>query len=149
VGPAPGAAFFCRALTDPGADDLIVHRGTTCFVILNLFPYNNGHLMVIPNRHIATLASATREERTELIELTTRAEIALTEALPAAGPEPGYQPGQTGRRRDPRSRAHARGAALEWRHELHDRRRGDPCPCPRNCRIRPRKLRPIFERLTA
>ena len=49
---------------------LIVLRGSTCFVILNLFPYNNGHLMVVPNRHIATLADATPEELREMMELT-------------------------------------------------------------------------------
>src|SRR5215216_2874164 len=76
---------FCNALTDPEADSLVVFRGTSCFVILNLFPYNNGHLMVIPNRHIASLASATSEERCELIELTTTAEIALTEAFAPHG----------------------------------------------------------------
>jgi ATP adenylyltransferase len=79
-GASPGGCIFCSALTDPEAEPLLVHRGKTCFVILNLFPYNNGHLMVIPNRHIATLAAATREEAGELIELTQRAEIALTEA---------------------------------------------------------------------
>ena len=84
-GASAGGCVFCSALTDAGADDLIVHRGVTCFVILNLFPYNNGHLMVIPNRHIATLASATPEERTELIELTMRAEIALTEVYQPHG----------------------------------------------------------------
>jgi ATP adenylyltransferase len=84
-GSSPGGCVFCDALLDPGAAPLIVHRGPTCFVILNLFPYNNGHLMVIPNRHIATLASATPEERGELIELTTRAEIALTEVFQPHG----------------------------------------------------------------
>ena len=84
-GSSSGGCVFCDALLDPGADQLVVHRGQTCFVILNLFPYNNGHLMVIPNRHIATLASATPEERGELIELTTRAEMALTEAYQPHG----------------------------------------------------------------
>jgi len=84
-GASPGGCIFCSALTDPEAEPLLVHRGKTCFVILNLFPYNNGHLMVIPNRHIATLAAATREEASELIELTQRAEIALTEAYAPHG----------------------------------------------------------------
>ena len=84
-GASSGGCVFCNALVDPGADPLIVHRGATCFVILNLYPYNNGHLMVVPNRHLASLASATPEERSELIELTTRAEIALTEAYAPHG----------------------------------------------------------------
>jgi ATP adenylyltransferase len=62
-----------------------VHRGKTCFVILNLFPYNNGHLMVIPNRHIATLGTATAEELCELMDLTKVSEIALTEAFAPHG----------------------------------------------------------------
>jgi len=84
-GSTSGGCVFCNALLDPGADPLIVHRGRTCFVILNLFPYNNGHLMVIPNRHIATLASATPEERGELITLTALAEMVLTEAYQPHG----------------------------------------------------------------
>ena len=84
-GASAGGCVFCRALTDPGADDLIVHRGTTCFVILNLFPYNNGHLMVIPKRHLASLVEATSEELGELIELTRLSEIALREAYSPHG----------------------------------------------------------------
>jgi ATP adenylyltransferase len=78
-GASAEGCVFCSALSDPAADPLVVFRGRTCFVILNLFPYNNGHLMVIPNRHIASLAAATREERAELIELTSAAEAALAE----------------------------------------------------------------------
>src|SRR5213592_1749460 len=76
---------FCTALTDVAAAPLLVFRGRTCFVILNLFPYNNGHLMVIPNRHIASLAAATAEERAELIELTATAEAAVTEVYQPHG----------------------------------------------------------------
>jgi ATP adenylyltransferase len=84
-GAGPGGCVFCAALEDADAQNLILYRGSTCFVILNLFPYNNGHLMVVPNRHIATLGSATPDELSELIELTRRAEIALTEAYAPHG----------------------------------------------------------------
>ena len=75
----------CSATRSRGrASRLIVFRGATCFVILNLFPYNNGHLMVVPNRHIASLAEATRDELCELIELTRRAEVGARRSLRAA-----------------------------------------------------------------
>ena len=82
---SPEGCVFCNALSDPAAEPLIVFRGRSCFVILNLFPYNNGHLMVIPNRHIPSLGAATAEERTELIELTAIAEAALTEVYQPQG----------------------------------------------------------------
>jgi ATP adenylyltransferase len=82
-GQAPSASSG-QGRTGPEApfdqSTLIVFRGKTCYVILNLFPYNNGHLLVVPNRHIPSLAAATEEELCELIELTRRSELALTEA---------------------------------------------------------------------
>ena len=66
TGTATGCVF-CEAQTGEQAD-LIVFRGRTCFIILNKFPYNNGHLMVIPNRHVASLAAATSEELCERSE---------------------------------------------------------------------------------
>jgi len=74
---------FCTALAN--SDPFIVFRGRTCFVILNLYPYNNGHLMVVPNRHISSLAPATADELSELVELTRRAELALNEAYAPQG----------------------------------------------------------------
>ena len=85
---------FCSALTSPDAASLLLFRGATSFVILNLFPYNNGHLMVVPNRHIGSLASATADELSELMELTRRAEIALTEAYAPHGMNMGINLGK-------------------------------------------------------
>jgi ATP adenylyltransferase len=84
-GASAEGCVFCSALSDRSAEALIVHRGRTCYVILNLFPYNNGHLMVIPNRHIGSLAAADGDELTELMALTRVAEIALTEAYAPHG----------------------------------------------------------------
>jgi len=84
TGDARGCVF-CEAASADEAGSLVVHRGRECYVILNLFPYNSGHLMVVPNRHIATLSSATREERCEMMDLTQLAEQALTEAYRPQG----------------------------------------------------------------
>jgi len=73
------ACVFCAALDEDPARSLVVFRGTTCYIVLNLYPYNSGHLMVVPRRHFATLEAATHAELAELMELTRRAEIALTE----------------------------------------------------------------------
>src|SRR6266704_3498804 len=71
--------IFCNT-SEPGRDELILIRGRSSFVILNLYPYNNGHLMVVPNRHVPSLVSLTADEQTELMRLTRHAEMALNEA---------------------------------------------------------------------
>ena len=67
------ACPFCAAPGKPDADGLIVHRGTSAYVLLNLFPYNSGHLLVCPYRHVATYDQATAEETQEIAELTQTA----------------------------------------------------------------------------
>src|SRR5205085_8965779 len=59
--------------------------GRLCYVILNLFPYNNGPLMVVPYRHVGTLQAADADELAELMRLTRHAEMALTEAYKPQG----------------------------------------------------------------
>ena len=76
--------IFCST-SEPGRDDLVLVRGRVSFVILNKYPYNNGHLMVVPNRHAPNLATLTTEEAAELMTLTRHAEIALTEAYAPHG----------------------------------------------------------------
>jgi ATP adenylyltransferase len=71
---------FCAAPGLPVKESLLVFAGDSCYVLLNLYPYNSGHLMVVPFRHVATLAGLTSTEMDELGRLTQRCEIALTEA---------------------------------------------------------------------
>ena len=75
--------IFCETTDD--RERLIVARGQLVYVILNKYPYNNGHLMVAPYRHIATLATTTEDERNELMRFTRHAEMALTEAYTPHG----------------------------------------------------------------
>src|SRR5438093_4999308 len=69
----------------PHPDSLIVFEGKTAYIILNLYPYNNGHLMVVPYRHTPSLASLTPDEAHELAELLQLSEAALTEAYQPHG----------------------------------------------------------------
>lgn len=84
TGDASGACIFCEAASGDDSP-LVVDRGATCYVILNLYPYNSGHLMVVPTRHVATLAGLESAELQELFDLTRRAEIALTEVYRPQG----------------------------------------------------------------
>lgn len=61
---------FCQAL-EAGDDEAcyILFRGRHCFVILNKYPYNNGHLMILPYRHVGELHQMTPDERREMMEL--------------------------------------------------------------------------------
>jgi ATP adenylyltransferase len=69
---------FCLELARPdGLENLIVYRGPRAFIILNRFPYNSGHLMVVPYEHKPTLEALDLETRTEIMELSTLATKAL------------------------------------------------------------------------
>jgi ATP adenylyltransferase len=75
-----GECPFCRAPTLDDAEGLIVHRGQAAFVVLNLYPYNSGHLMVCPYRHVSDYVALTPEETAELASLTQSAIRVLTAA---------------------------------------------------------------------
>lgn len=70
----PDACIFCdKPKADDDEGNLIVHRGAACFVILNLYPYNNGHLMVVPYAHVATLEDLAVEPAAEMMTLAQTA----------------------------------------------------------------------------
>lgn len=137
--------IFCST-SEPGRDALVLVRGRVSFVILNLYPYNNGHMMVVPNRHAPNLATLSADEQAELMRLTRHAEIALTEAYAPHGINIGINLGRP-----------AGAGVLDHLHvHLVPRWNGDTSfmTAIGNTRVLPEdlqtsaaKLRPIFERL--
>ncbi len=138
--------IFCLAPRASSDDSLIVFSGAACYVVLNLYPYNNGHLMVAPYRHAATLSALTPGELQELALLTQRSEAALTEAYSPQGLNVGINLGKP-----------AGAGVLDHVHvHLVPRWNGDTNfmtvvgsvrVLPEDLRDTVKRLRPIFERL--
>ncbi len=78
---------FCEMINSDPEDltNLVVHRGSLTFTVLNLYPYNNGHLMVVPYRHTSEFKSLTAEENQEIMERMRAAYDALKETLHPEG----------------------------------------------------------------
>jgi ATP adenylyltransferase len=76
---------FCAVPSLSDEDGLVVRRGATAYAVLNLYPYNPGHLMLVPYRHVADYADLTREEVAEIGALTQSALAALRGASGAQG----------------------------------------------------------------
>lgn len=136
--------IFCDTSED--RERLIVGRGRFVYAILNKYPYNNGHLMVTPRRHVARLAATSEDERAELMQWTRYAEMALTEAYAPHGINVGLNLGQ----------AAGAGVADHLHVHLVPRWNGDTSfiSVVGNTRVLPEdlshtaeRLRPIFERL--
>jgi ATP adenylyltransferase len=144
--PAPPTeCIFCDAQAGRQAD-LLLFRGRHCFIILNLFPYNNGHLMVVPNRHLNALEALTPSEQTEMMTLARLAEMALNEAYRPHGINVGINLGK------------AAGAGIENHLHVHFVPRwsgdtnfmtavGETRVLPEELTATVARLKPIFERL--
>jgi ATP adenylyltransferase len=82
----PAGCVFCEALARPdGPDNWIVRREPLAYVILNIYPYNSGHVMVCPTRHATLLSELTAEEGAALFSLAARTDRVLRSALTAEG----------------------------------------------------------------
>jgi ATP adenylyltransferase len=125
---------------------LIVWAGQLAYVILNRYPYNNGHLMVVPHRHTSTLTALAPEELHEIILLVQRSERALREAYRLEGLNIGLNLGKAG------------GAGIEDHLHVHLVPRwsgdtnfmtviGETRVLPQDLPTTAKLLRPIFARL--
>ena len=76
---------FCRAPGLPDDEGLVVARGQLAYTVLNLYPYNGGHVMVCPYRHVADYVDLTGPETAEVAEHTKNAIRALRQASGAQG----------------------------------------------------------------
>ena len=93
----PDGCVFCAHLAED--DDVaahILHRGERCFVILNAFPYNTGHLMVAPLRHAGDLNELDHRERHELFELMCRSVEVIRDVMQPEGFNTGMNLGAAG-----------------------------------------------------
>ncbi|HEV8338315.1 MAG TPA: HIT domain-containing protein [bacterium] len=108
TGPKDDGCFLCEA---PAGDDdrtrLLLHRSRRVYIVLNSFPYNTGHLMVAPFRHVATLEDLDAEERLDLMDTAALAVSVLQSALAPDGFNLGVNLGR------------AAGAGLEGHLHLH------------------------------
>jgi ATP adenylyltransferase len=80
-----------------GVDDeanYVIARGRTCYVVLNTYPYNGGHLMVVPYRRIATLEALTDDEALEIMQWSRRCVQALRSVMKPQGFNVGYNLGK-------------------------------------------------------
>lgn len=84
---------FCRIPTLPDRDGLVIHRGQHVFAVLNLYPYNPGHLLVCPYRHVGDLTDTTEDERAETMDVTADAMVAIRAASHPAGFNLGFNQG--------------------------------------------------------
>ncbi|GAT86968.1 MULTISPECIES: HIT domain-containing protein [Paenarthrobacter] len=87
---------FCVGPTRSDEESLIVHRGKTCYVVLNLFPYNPGHLLICPYRHVPDYTDITVEETAEFADLTQTAMRVLRKVSNPSGFNLGMNQGVTG-----------------------------------------------------
>ncbi len=140
--------LFCDAsgASSSDHDELVIIRAPLAYIILNRYPYNNGHLMVAPKRHVGTLHGTTPDELSEIMRLTRHAEIALSEAYKPQGINVGINLGRP-----------AGAGVVDHLHvHLVPRWTGDTSfmSVVGNVRVLPEelgqtaaRLRPIFERL--
>ena len=130
---------FCDKLGADDRESLVLHRGSSCFAMLNLYPYANGHVMLAPYRHLARPADLDHAERAELWELFGTALDVLDATLAPHGHNAGVNLGR------------AAGAGVEGHLHLHvvPRWNGDTnfMPVLADTRVMPQHLDETWERL--
>ncbi|HSI80519.1 MAG TPA: HIT domain-containing protein [Solirubrobacterales bacterium] len=131
--------FCAKAAEEDDEANLIVHRGERCFVILNLYPYTNGHLMVAPYQHLSTLPALDPETVAEMMALAQRAMTALEERYSPHGYNVGFNQGRVA------------GAGVEHHIHMHvvPRWGGDTnfMPVLADTRVMPQTLEQTYEAL--
>jgi ATP adenylyltransferase len=82
-----GECVFCRIAAEPDQDatNFVLHRGEHAFVVLNLYPYITGHLMVVPYLHTSELDAVAKEITDEMMDLTKRGQTVLREVYSPSG----------------------------------------------------------------
>lgn len=96
LGPKPDCCVLCLPPDDCSQDEerLVLYRGKTAFVIMNKYPYNNGHIMVAPLRHVMDITLLTPEESVEIMDLLQKSTAILREHFHPQGINVGLNLGE-------------------------------------------------------
>lgn len=95
LGPKQDSCVFCLPENrDEDEERLVLYRGKHAFVIMNKFPYSNGHIMVCPYRHVMALAQLEKDETHEIMDLMQRCTLVLQEHFHCEGINIGLNQGQ-------------------------------------------------------
>jgi ATP adenylyltransferase len=136
---ARGSCVFCDLLAGNGAEHRVLERRELAFVTLAKYPYNPGHLLVLPTRHVGELEELKPDESAEIDELLRRCVVVLREASEPHGLNVGLNLG------------HAAGAGIPDHLHWHvvPRWNGDTnfMPVVGNTRVLPELLEQTYERL--
>ena len=81
----PGCIFCHKVSTQDDTAEHIIHRGTYCYITMNLYPYNNGHLLIVPNQHTGALEALDGAAALELVELTQKSLVMLRRTFSPQG----------------------------------------------------------------
>ena len=131
--------FCAKPAQDDDRENLIVHRGERCFVLLNIFPYTNGHLMIAPFEHVARLQDLDAETTAEMMSLARQAIGRLEESYQPHGYNVGFNQGRVA------------GAGFEHHIHMHvvPRWGGDTnfMPVIADTRVMPQSLEESYEAL--
>ena len=134
--------IFCDKIADDDDQaNYILHRGAKCYVMLNIYPYNNGHLMVSPYRHVPGPEQLEEDELTEMMLMVNRSLKALRQAMHPNGFNMGINIGK------------AAGAGIEGHAHIHvvPRWQGDTnfMPALSQTRVIPELLDETYRKLKA
>ncbi len=134
-----GCIFCEKPAEDNDRANYLLYRGEHAYILMNIYPYSNGHLMVAPYAHVAQLADLDREVRIEIIELTTLCTKLLARTSNPAGFNLGANMGK------------AAGAGYDEHFHMHivPRWLGDTnfMPVIGNTRVIPESLDETYDRL--
>jgi ATP adenylyltransferase len=134
-----GGCIFCDKPPEDDESNLILLRTAHSFVVLNAYPYNNGHLLISPFRHVPSLSELSVEERADLMETVAHAERILARAYSPQGMNVGVNMG------------HCAGAGIPGHVHVHivPRWEGDTnfMPVVGETRVLPETLQQTYERL--
>ena len=138
--PKEGECILCqKPQQDDDEANLILHRGESNFIILNAYPYNPGHLMVVPYRHLGHLEDLADDELKEHSDIVKRSVKLLTEVLKPAGFNIGINIGKIA------------GAGIEYHIHTHivPRWQGDTnfMPVVFNTKVLPEALAATYKKL--